>query len=241
MNSDEVRNLIKHYPEIELLTAEQEAKIAQEMDHAMAQLAEVLLLHENLLEQVSDILLAQYQSSSMLDDFLTQYDLWLLNKHYKPLEQNSTVTNHTLSLSLVRLQCNRSSVFDFLLSKVNDIEVPLNEYAQSLKSLYLKNRNELVENNMRLVMHIAKRYANKGVDIEELIQEGSIGLIRAAEKYNLNKGYRFTTYAYWWIQQTMKNSLNQKRSVIRVPINTSDRIYKIKLAKQDFYNRSFSR
>jgi RNA polymerase sigma factor (sigma-70 family) len=237
MNSDEVSNLIQHYPEIQLLTAEKEAKIAQEMDHAMAQLAEVVLLHENLLEQVSDILLAQYQSSPVLDDFLTQYDLWLLSKHYKPLEHSSTVTNQTLSLSLVRLQCDRSSVFDFLLSKVNDIEVPLNEYAHSLKASYLKNRNELVQSNIRLVMHIAKRYSNKGVDVEELIQEGSIGLIKAAEKYNLNKGFRFTTYAYWWIQQAIKNTLNQKRSPIRIPINTSDRIYKIESAKQEYFNK----
>lgn len=237
MNSDEVSNLIQHYPEIKLLTAEQEANLAQKMDNAMTQLAEVVLLQENLLEQVSDILLAQYQSSPVLDDFLTQYDLWLLSKHCKPLEQSSEVTNHTLSLSLVRLQCDRSNVFDFLLSKVNDIEIPLNKYAKSLKNAYLKNRNKLVESNIRLVMHIAKRYANKGVDVEELIQEGSIGLIKSAEKYNFNKGFRFTTYAYWWIQQAIKNTLNQKRSPIRIPINTSDRIYKIKTAKQDYFNR----
>lgn len=237
MNSDEVNNLIQHYPEIQLLTVEQEINLAKKMDHAMEQLAQVVLLQENLLEQVSDILLAQYQSSPILDDFLTQYDMWLLTKHCKPLEQNSTVSNETLSLSLVRLECDRSNVFDFLLSQVNDIEVPLNEYALSLKSEYLKTRNKLVQSNIRLVMHIAKRYANKGVDVEELIQEGSIGLIKAAEKYNLNKGFRFTTYAYWWIQQAIKNTLNQKRSPIRIPINTSDRIYKIESAKQDYFNR----
>lgn len=237
MNSDEVNSLIQHYPEIELLTVEQEVKLAKKMDHAMEQLAEVVLLQENLLEQVSDILLAQYQSSPVIDDFLTQYDLWLLSQHYKPLEINSDISNHSLSLSLVRLECDRSNVFNFLLSQVNDIDVPLNHYAQSLKEKYHATRNTLVQGNIRLVMHIAKRYANKGVDIEELIQEGSIGLIRAAEKYNLNKGFRFTTYAYWWIQQTMKNALNQKRSAIRVPINTSDRIYKIESAKQDYFNR----
>ena len=237
MNSDEVNNLIQHYPEIQLLTVEQEVNLAKQMDHAMEQLAQVVLLQENLLEQVSDILLAQYQSSPILDDFLTQYDLWLLTKHCQPLEQNSNVTNETLSLSLVRLECDRSSVFDFLLSQVNDIEVPLNEYAASLKAEYLKTRNKLVQSNIRLVMHIAKRYANKGVDVEELIQEGSIGLIKAAEKYNLNKGFRFTTYAYWWIQQAIKNTLNQKRSPIRIPINTSDRIYKIESTKQDYFNR----
>jgi RNA polymerase primary sigma factor len=83
---------------------------------------------------------------------------------------------------------------------------------------------------------MAKRYANKGVDTEELIQEGSIGLIKAAEKYNLNKGFRFTTYAYWWIQQAVRSALSQKRSAIRIPINTSDRIFKLESAKQQHYN-----
>ena len=68
MNSDEVNNLIQHYPEIQLLTVEQEVNLAKQMDHAMEQLAQVVLLQENLLEQVSDILLAQYQSSPILDE-----------------------------------------------------------------------------------------------------------------------------------------------------------------------------
>ncbi len=237
MNSDDVNALIQHYPKIHLLTAEQEAGIAKKMDDAMEQLAQALLLHENLLDQVSDILLAQYQSSPVLDDFLTQYDIWLLSKYHKPLQKNSQVSSDTLSISLVRLECDRSNVFEFLLAKVNDIEVPLNTYTKALKKEYISNRNELVQSNMRLVMHIAKRFTNKGVDIEELIQEGAIGLIKAAEKYNLNKGYRFTTYAYWWIQQSIKTALSYKRSAIRIPINTSDRIFKIEAAKQDYYSR----
>lgn len=237
MNSEEVNSLIQHYPEIQLLSAEKETSIAKDMDNAMEQLAQAILLKENLLEQVTDILTAQYQSSPVIDDFLTKYDLWLLTQHCEKLQKNAPVTNTSLSVSLIRLQCDRSSVFHFLLSQVNEIDVPLDEYAHSIKKRYINSRNQLVQGNIRLVMHIAKRYNNKGVDIEELIQEGSLGLIKAAEKYNINKGFRFTTYAYWWIQQSIKTALNQKRSSIRIPINTSDRIFKIENAKQDYYNR----
>lgn len=236
MNTEEVGQLIQHYPKLQILTAEKEANLAIAMDNAMEKIAQVLLLQENLLAQVSDILVAQYQSSPVLDDFLTQYDLWLLTQHCGTLDQETSVTKNSLSLSLIRLQCDRSNVFKFLLSQVNNIEIPLSHIAESLKNEYQHHRNKLVQNNIRLVMHIAKRFANKGVDTEELIQEGSIGLIKAAEKYNINKGFRFTTYAYSWIQQAVMNTLTQKRSAIRIPINTSDRIFKIAAAKQRFYD-----
>ncbi|CCK76937.1 MAG: sigma-70 family RNA polymerase sigma factor [Oleispira antarctica] len=237
MNSNEVNQLIQHYPDIQILSPEKELSIATKMDNAMEQLAQVVLVQEHLLEQVCDILVAQYQSSPDLDDFLTQYDLLLLARHSEALTKDINVSESSLSVSLIHLPCDRSNVFDFLLAQVNQIEVPLCDYAQKLKKQYELSRNQLVQGNIRLVMHIAKRFANKGVDTEELIQEGSIGLIKAAEKYNLHKGFRFTTYAYWWIQQAIKNALNQKRSAIRIPINTSDRIFKIELAKQQYYNR----
>ena len=237
MNSDEVNQLIQHYPDLRILSPEDEVSITTEMDNAMEELAEIVLVQDHLLEQVCDILAAQYQSTSDIDTFLTQYDLLLLARHNQALSADINVSESTLSVSLIRLQCDRSDVFDFLLDQVNQIDVPLCDHAQQLKRQYQSNRNKLVQGNIRLVIHIAKRYANKGVDTEELIQEGSIGLIKAAEKFNRHKGFRFTTYAYWWIQQAIKQALNQKRSDIRIPINTSDRILKIESEKQKFYNR----
>ncbi|MFT7374180.1 MAG: RNA polymerase primary sigma factor [Oleiphilaceae bacterium] len=237
MNSQDVNQLVKNYPDIQVLSPEQEVNIATEMDDAIEKLAQVLLVQEHILEQVCDILVSQCPSSEALDDFLTQYDLLLLSQHNKVLTNDIQVSKNSLSVTLIHLQCDRSGVFNFLLNQVNKIEVPLCDHAKKLKRDYERSRNQLVQGNIRLVMHIAKRFANKGVDTEELIQEGSIGLIKAAEKYNLHKGFRFTTYAYWWIQQAIKNALNQKRSSIRIPINTSDRIFKIDVAKQNYFNR----
>lgn len=77
-------------------------------------------------------------------------------------------------------------------------------------------RNALVEGNLRLVIHIAKRYHNKGVPINDLIQEGNIGLIKAAEKFDVGRGLRFSTYATWWIKQGILRALytNNKRKEV---------------------------
>lgn len=237
MNSEEVNQLILHYPKLKVLSVEKEVSIAKAMDHAMEELAQVLLMQENLLSQVNDILLAQYQTSSVLDDFLTQYDLWLLSKHYKISSLDTGVTQKSLSISLIHLQCDRSSVFEFLLAQASKIEIPLSKLTKSFKNDYINYRNLLVQGNIRLVMHITKRFTGKGVDTEELIQEGSLGLIKAAEKYNVHKGFRFSTYAYWWILQAVKQALSQKRSVIRIPTHVSDRIFKIELSKHDYYSQ----
>ena len=235
MQADDVNRLIQHYPDISILDAEQERAIALAMDDAMEQLAQTLLAKEHLLEQVMDILLEQYQTGPMLDDLLTQYDLWLLARNVPSMDLSHNVSCKTLSLCLVKLECDRSNVFDLLLTEADQLDTSLEQQAQALKKRYESQRNRLVQANMRLVMHIAKRYSDKGIDTEELVQEGAMGLLKAAAKYNIHKGFRFTTYAYWWIQQAIKGVLTQKRAVVRLPTNISDRIFKLDRAKEAYF------
>lgn len=92
-------------------------------------------------------------------------------------------------------------------------------------------RNLLVEHNVRLVMSIAKKYNNPGLTYTDIVQEGNIGLIKAAEKFEPSKGFRFSTYATYWIRQSIGRALGTKISIVRTPIAQRDMMRKIKNAE----------
>ena len=92
---------------------------------------------------------------------------------------------------------------------------------------------QLVQSNLRFVVSIARRYANKGVPLEDLISEGNLGLLRAAERYDADRGYKFISYAVWWIKQAILNSLSQNSRIVRLPANKVALLQKIARAKRE--------
>lgn len=87
-------------------------------------------------------------------------------------------------------------------------------------------RNRMIQSNLRLVISIAKRYTNLGLSFSDLVEEGNIGLMRAVEKFNWRKGYRFSTYASWWIKQAIMRSLSNQGKTIRIPVYMFDIVSK---------------
>src|ERR671927_383964 len=94
-------------------------------------------------------------------------------------------------------------------------------------------RSRLIEKNLRLVIPVAKKYRGMGLPFGDLIQEGNIGLMRAADKFDPEKGFRFSTYATWWIRQAVQRALADKGRTIRLPVHMGEKIRKVSRAYRE--------
>ncbi len=118
------------------------------------------------------------------------------------------------------------------LEMANALDCNEDEFQHRLKYARTAKR-KMIRSNLRLVVSIAKRYLNRGVPFLDLIQEGALGLNRAAEKFDPDKGYKFSTYAYWWIRQGITRTIANDARTIRLPIHIVEKLNKLKKTQRE--------
>ncbi|MBP9864884.1 MAG: RNA polymerase sigma factor RpoD/SigA [Candidatus Omnitrophica bacterium] len=136
----------------------------------------------------------------------------------------SDVPEHTLDRTPMKIYLMQIEAIELLTAEE---EIQLAEQMRSTdKALSEQARHRMIRANLRLVISIAKRYSNMGLSFSDLVEEGNIGLMRAVEKFNPDRGYRFSTYASWWIKQALMRSLSNQGKTIRIPVYMYDIISK---------------
>ena len=128
------------------------------------------------------------------------------------------------------------NVLSMYLSEIN--RVPLltreeeNETATAAASGNMTARKKLINGNLRFVVNVAKKYQGQGLPLADLISEGNVGLINAVDRYDVNRGYHFISYAVWWIRQAILKAICEKSRMIRLPLNRANELVRIEQARK---------
>jgi RNA polymerase primary sigma factor len=218
---DELRPLIAEGQERGFLTFSQIASCLEEIEVSKEQLAELhVYLEEHGIDVLADDGSPAHAEGAGLEASTAQAtsDGAVHDAASKPVELDLTVEPSLDSLRLYLRAIGRVSLL------TAEQEVAL---AQRIERGDMGAKQQMIEANLRLVVSIAKSYLGRGLTFLDLIQEGSMGLIRAVEKFDYRRGYKFSTYATWWIRQAVTRAIADKGRTIRIPVHMVEKLNKV--------------
>jgi RNA polymerase primary sigma factor len=207
---DEVRTLVSEGKERGFLTLEEIAGTLEEVELSKEQIAE---FHAQLQESGVDIVASEDRPAGLIE---------IAGDGAQPAPKKAQIDlTVEPSLDSLRLYLRSIGRVDLLSA---DQEVFL---ARRIERGDMEAKQQMIEANLRLVVSIAKGYLGRGLSFLDLIQEGSLGLIRAVEKFDYRRGYKFSTYATWWIRQAVTRAIADKARTIRIPVHMVEKLNKV--------------
>ncbi|MGI8726200.1 MAG: sigma-70 family RNA polymerase sigma factor [Solirubrobacterales bacterium] len=213
---EEVKNLLTRGQQLGVLTFGEIAGAVAEVDVDEGDIEELYgHLERSGIELVEDVDPAQKAAQPERDDGKRK------RRAKTSIDLKPDMTTDSLQLFLKDIGKVR------LLTAAEEVEL-----AKRIERGDLAAKEKMVESNLRLVVSIAKNYRNQGLPFLDLIQEGTLGLVRAAEKFDYRKGFKFSTYATWWIRQAIARALADKARTIRIPVHVVEKLNKIGRAER---------
>ena len=230
-NSTNHSTLEKKYKKIQ-----KEMIVAMKAVHFNSSTIEALMeslyeLNKKLLVREGRMLRLALNEGVKRESFIEEYLNFNFEKNWIQTLLNSSDKNWSKFINKNHIEINK------LIEEIREIqeasELPLSEFRRIVGTVQQGERSanrakkEMIESNLRLVISIAKKYTNRGLQFLDLIQEGNIGLMKAVDKFEYRRGYKFSTYATWWIRQAITRSIADQARTIRIPVHMIETINKI--------------
>ena len=236
INADKKNEKIFNTLEKKYLKVQKEMVAAMKAVHFNSTTIEALMealyeLNKKLLLREGKMLRMATSSGVKREDFVSQYLNFNFEKNWIQSLLATKDKNWEKFINRNHIEINKN------IAEIKEIqdasELPLSEFRRIVGTVQQGERSanrakkEMIESNLRLVISIAKKYTNRGLQFLDLIQEGNIGLMKAVDKFEYRRGYKFSTYATWWIRQAITRSIADQARTIRIPVHMIETINKI--------------